>query len=405
MPLVDTNKHLPQLCNDKDCTGCLACVNACHVGALSITTNEEGYYRPLLDTEKCVKCNLCEKSCPIITPPQRNQKEDIKVYAAWHLDESIRAHSSSGGAFTALAEAVLVKGGIVYGAAWGENLIIEHIGVSETDGLEKLRLSKYAQSRVGEAMKKVKEQLVDGRQVLFVGTPCQAAGLKCFLRNDYDNLTVIDFICHGVPSIKFLLAYTTWLERKTGKIEKIVFRDKKRGWYDSLRVVTNDRGRDSYLYGKDDCFWVAFNNINKNLQHSCYQCITQGFPRCSDITLADFWGIGQRVPFGHKDEIEKGVSLIVINNAKGGNLLEEAKKSLFLEERTIEEAIGGNLTGVRSCAKPKSRDTIYQDLDKMDFSAFRKKYMGTSLKQDMVKIFRERLPYSIVKWVRLRNQK
>ena len=398
------NKRLPQLCEDKDCTGCLACVNACHVDALTITTSTEGFYRPRLDADKCVRCHLCEKSCPVITPPQRNKNEDIKVYAAWHLDEDIRAQSSSGGAFTALADVVLARGGVIFGAAWGDNMVIEHIEVDDNEGLNRLRLSKYAQSRIGDAMRKVKVHLQEGREVLFVGTPCQAAGLKNFLRKDYQNLMIADFICHGVPSIKFLRAYSKWLEEKTGKVEKINFRDKRKGWYDNVRVVMNERGDERVLRGKDDCYWVAFNN-NNNLQFSCYQCVTQGFPRASDITIADFWGVGQRVPFGHKNEIEKGVSLVVVNNAKGGALLEEAKGSMFLEERTIEEAIGGNQTGIHACAKPVSRDTIYQDIDKMEFDAFRVKYMGTSLKQDMVKFFRERLPYGIVKWIRLRNQK
>ena len=401
---MDNNKRLAILCSDDQCTGCMACVNACHQDSLSAGINEEGYYRPNLDAEKCIKCNLCEKSCPILNPPARNKVEEIKVYAAWHLNDEIRARSSSGGAFTALAEAMLAKGGVVYGAAWGERLIVEHIGVSEKQGLEKLRLSKYAQSRVGDAMKKVKEHLIRGKEVLFVGTPCQTAGLKSFLSKDYDNLIVVDFICHGVPSIKFLGKYSDWLENKTGRIEKINFRDKRKGWYDNLRVATNEKGRDKVLKGKDDCYWVAFNN-NNNLQLSCYQCVAQGFPRVSDITIADFWGVGKKVPFGHKEEIEKGVSLVVVNNAKGEALFNEAKGSLFIEERTIEEAIGGNIAGVKSSLKPVIRDTIYRDMDKMDFDTFRMKYMKTSLKQDLVKIFRERLPYGIVKWVRLKSQR
>ena len=398
------NKRLPQLCDDKSCTGCLACVNACHVDALTITTNDEGFYRPRLVSDKCVKCHLCEISCPIITTPQRNSKNEIKVYAAWNLDESIRAQSSSGGAFTALADATLASGGIVFGAAWGENLIIEHIGVTDKEGLGRLRQSKYAQSNIGDALRKVKGQLMNGKIVLFVGTPCQAAGLKGFLQKDYDNLIVVDFMCHGVPSIKFLHQYLHWLEGISGKVEQINFRNKRKGWYDAVRSVKSEKGKETVLCGKDDCFWVAYNN-NVDLQLSCYQCPAQGFPRFSDITIADFWGVGKKVPFGHKDEIEKGVSLVVVNNVKGGVLLDEAKSSLFLEERTIEEAIGGNLTSVQACARPRSRDTFYQDMDKMDFDDFRVKYMSTSLKQDLVKLFRERLPYSFVKWVRLLNQK
>lgn len=107
------NKILPQLCCDKECTGCMACVNACNKGALAIVQNEEGYYRPLVDADKCIGCHLCEKSCPILNVPARNKQEEIKVYAGWHKDENVRMSSSSGGAFTALADAILEKGGCV----------------------------------------------------------------------------------------------------------------------------------------------------------------------------------------------------------------------------------------------------------------------------------------------------
>lgn len=398
------NKILPQLCNDKECTGCMACVNACNKGALVIVQNDEGYYRPKLDAEKCIGCHLCEKNCPIQKAPVRNKQEEIKIYAGWHKDESIRMSSSSGGAFTALADVILEKGGYVVGATYTEDMHIEHTIISQREDLGKLRLSKYAQSRMGNVLKEVKALLQDDKYVLFVGTACQAAGLKSFLRKAYDKLVCVDIICHGVPSIDLLRAYLKWMEPKTGKVVHVNFRDKQKGWYDNLRVMRNTDDKTMSMKGDDDAYWVAFSR-NNCLQECCYDCKAQGFPRASDITLADFWRIGHKVPFGHKDEIEKGVSMIVINKPSTQWIVDAAARDMYLEERSYDEAIAGNQAGVKSSVRPASRDSIYRDLKTMDFEAFRLKYMKPSGKENLVKAFRERLPFWLIKYVRLKKQK
>ncbi len=398
-------KRLPQLCDDKTCTGCLACVNACNNDALGINTNKEGFYRPQLFPDNCVMCGLCERSCPVLTPTVKNDLKTIKVYAAWHKDSAIRAKSSSGGAFTALAEVVLKRRGVVFGAAYTEDLHVTHIYVDEETGLEKLRLSKYAQSCIGDAMKQVKHLLTEGKMVMFVGTPCQVAGLKNYLHKDFENLLLVDFICHGVASNDMLQRYLRWLEKKYGKVNHINFRDKRKGWYDALRVIKTEGNKEKVLRGDDDNYWVAYNNNNNNLQLSCYHCINQGFPRCSDITISDFWRIGHNIPFGHKEEIEKGISLVAVNNPKAFPIVKEASNSLYMEERQISETIAGNLAAVQSSEYPMSRDTIYEDMRRLDYDTFRKKYMSTNIKQKVVKLFREYLPYRLIKFVRLKKQK
>lgn len=398
------NKKFPELRRDEDCTGCMACVNSCRQGALTIKKNDAGFYRPSLDVDKCIRCLLCEKSCPVIDPPQKYKKTDIKVYACWHKDDKIRLKSSSGGAFTALAETILAQGGVVVGAQYADDMTIEHTIVDSAEGLDKLRLSKYAQSKIGYSFSEVQNILSQGREVLFVGTPCQIAGLKGYLRKYYENLICVDMICHGVPSIDMLQAYLKWLEPRFGKICNINFRDKTKGWYDNLRVVKNSEGDRHVLRGTDDSYWVAFNE-NNNLQESCYHCQMQGFPRCSDITLADFWHIGQKIPFGHKDEIEKGVSMMIVNNPNMKWLIEAASDNMFIEERSLDEAIEGNQSAVRSSNRPISRENIYTDMNKMSFDQLRIKYMEPTKRGKLIKIFRERFPFFIVKLVRLQKQK
>jgi len=397
------NKGYPLLCDDLQCTGCMACANVCLHNALEFSTNKEGFYRPSLVPDKCVMCGLCERVCPVLNPIT-NERADIQVYAAWHKDESIRLQSSSGGAFTALAETVLRKKGVVFGAAFSDAMIVEHIGITEDKDLSKLRLSKYVQSRIGESFKKVKAYLLSGKTVMFVGTPCQIAGLKAFLHKDYDNLLLVDFICHGVPSKDAFSFYLNWLGEKYGTIKHINFRDKRKGWYDNLRVIKDENGNETVLKGNQDSYFIAFNK-NNNLQESCYNCPMLGIPRCSDITLADFWRIGTKIPFIHKAEIANGISLIVTNSPKASYFLADASKDLIIENRSIEEALDGNSAAFRSCNRPSSRTTFYADLYRMDYVSFISKYMKQTCKNRVIQQVREVLPSGLLKYLRGFTQK
>ncbi len=397
---------LPRLCEDDICTGCGACTSICEKEALRLVPSEEGFYRPLIDENKCISCGLCEKVCPVLT----NSKESIPltnnrtVYAAWHKDEKVRAESSSGGAFSALAETILEKGGIVCGAAYANDMSVSHICIEQKADLSKLRLSKYVQSYIGNAFREIKEYAKQGRTILFCGTPCQAAGLRSFLRKDYPNIICCDFICHGVPSPLMYKKYLEWIEGKYGKISHINFRHKKKGWYDALRMITLLSGNKYFLRNNNDAYWLAFND-NKNLQMACYDCHYLGFPRKTDITIADFWGIGRSIPFGHIDEIEKGVSLLIGNSDKGKTLINQSKDKMECFERTIEEAINRNQAGVRSSELPESRKNFYQDLNQLSFDEMRYKYMVPNMKTRLVKVFREYMPFWLIKSIRMKGQK
>lgn len=398
------NKKVPKLCSDKLCTGCMACLNSCNKSAIIQIQNKEGFYRPQLIVDKCVGCLLCERHCPILNPIIRDNTQDVKVYAAWNKDEEIRNQSSSGGAFSAIAETILDIGGVIVGAEYTTNLYIKHTIIYKKADLNRLMLSKYAQSSINDTFVKIKQLLCEEKYVLFVGTACQVMGLHSYLGKKFEKLITADIICHGVPSISFLQSYKKWLEKIYGNIIWINFRDKQKGWYDNLRTVKTSNGNLFSLKGEYDAYWAAFSR-NTCLQESCYNCKAQGFPRCSDITLADFWKIGYKIPFEHKKEIEKGISMIIVNSRDKQWVIEKSTDKLYLERRTFEEAIGGNISGIKSCIRPSERENFYNDLITMEFQSFRHKYMKFSRKEWLVKLFREHMPYELIKIIRLTKQK
>ena len=182
----------------EDCCGCNACVQRCPKQCITMQTDKEGFWYPVVNKEDCNNCGLCEKVCPVIN--QRESCKPIKTFAAINKDEETRLASSSGGIFSLFAEETLNAGGVVFGAAFNKNWDVEHIEIETLDGIEKLRGSKYTQSNIGNCYKKAERYLKEGRKVLFSGTPCQIAALKLFLKKDYEGLTTIDVVCHGVPS-------------------------------------------------------------------------------------------------------------------------------------------------------------------------------------------------------------
>ena len=232
--------------NKSYCCGCEACVQCCPKRCISMHEDKEGFLYPKVDKEACIDCGLCEKVCPIIH--QAEPTEPLSSYIAINPNEEIRLHSSSGGIFTLLAEQVIAEGGVVFGARFDENWDVVHAWTDTIEGLAPFRGSKYVQSRIGNTYKETKDFLQQGRKVLYSGTPCQIAGLKKYLRKEYDNLLTVDFICHGVPSPGVWRRYLSELreslraERGDGKntvpssidelpvITGISFRDKSNGW-------------------------------------------------------------------------------------------------------------------------------------------------------------------------------
>lgn len=232
--------------NKKDCCGCHACVSVCAKHCITMQTDSEGFLYPVVDKDSCTDCGLCEKVCPVIH--QSAPVGPQATYIAINRDEGIRLQSSSGGIFSLLAEKIISEGGVVFGARFDENWDVVHAWTDTIEGIAPFRSSKYVQSRIGNTYREARAFLQQGRKVLFSGTPCQIAGLKKYLRKEYDNLLTVDFICHGVPSAGVWQRYLSELreelraERGVGKntvplsmdelpvITGISFRDKTNGW-------------------------------------------------------------------------------------------------------------------------------------------------------------------------------
>ena len=280
------------------CTGCFACQNACPHNAISFNEINEGFYYPSIDSNLCVDCGICDKICPRVTPMKPYTMKS--AFYGWSNNDVLRAQSSSGGLFGELSKLVLDAGGCVYGASFSyDNILrLETHSTDEVSLLELLK-SKYVQSYVGNAFRNVRAQLKSGKKVLFCGTPCQVEGLRAFLRNDYENLVLVDFICHGVPSMDLLRKHLDMLKIKD--VYEINFRPKVSSWVDFF-VIKHSKGE---------------RKIHWTLDEYCNGA------RSADFTIADFWGILKYAPEKYDP---KGISLILCNTDKGAGLLETLTK-------------------------------------------------------------------------------
>jgi len=356
----------------KDCCGCSACVQKCPKQCITLKEDNEGFLYPIVDKKICIDCGLCEKVCPVLH--QGEPRKPFKAYAAKNLDEEIRRQSSSGGIFTVLAEQVIQEKGVVFGARFDENWEVKHDFTETIEGLAAFRGSKYLQSRIEDNYKKAEEFLKQGRKVLFSGTPCQIAGLKRFLRKEYKNLLMVDFVCHGVPSPGVWKQYLKEIvvqlcdkksvlidsiSKENVHVESISFRDKTSGWKKysfalHLSVTSRNGIKNTaslYEVFPQNTFMKGF-LANLYLRPSCYACVAKCGKSGSDITIGDLWGASSIIG---KDDDDKGTSLILMNT----NKYDSIDDSVWIKEIDYLSSITYNPYIVRSVKMPEKRSEFY----------------------------------------------
>ena len=356
----------PRLADRGRCTGCTACAAGCPKDAITMVRDSEGFSYPAVDLNACIHCGRCTAICPILR--QREPMPLPAAFAAWNADDQIRRHSTSGGAFTALAEYILEGGGVVYGAALDGKQHLRHVACFRKEDLWRLRGAKYVQSDLGQTFREIREALKK-RPVLFSGTPCQVDGLYRFLGGKPENLTTCDLVCHGVPSPGVWEDMVRSMERRKGKaIQSVRFRDKVTGWKDShLTLIYGDGTVDSApLFATE--YGRAFGRA-LFLRPCCHRCAYTNLNRPGDFTLGDFWGLG---PDELPEQQTRGVSLLLVNSPHGSYLFDQLP--LRRQAFPIERAVAGNPRLAFPLAPPPDRAAFFAAYTLKPFEQVRKQY-------------------------------
>lgn len=381
-----TDKAIQLFKNKYRCCGCNACEMICGKKAITMIEDEYGFRFPQIDTEKCVGCGSCQKVCCI-----NNEVELCKpgtVYAASYKNKDISAKSASGGIFAALAMQVLTEGGIVFGSAYTKQFDVEVISIEKIEDLPRLQGSKYVQSSMNSSFLKIKSELQTGRTVLFCGVPCQVEALKRFLGRSYENLLLVDIVCHGVPSNRMLKDYLSFLaDKKKMEVQSIQFRTKTKG----QNVYGEIAYRQEPLISYKSSYYKLFLNC-QTFRDSCYHCKFAGTKRPGDISLCDYWGIEDEHPDFVK-EVEKeglaGISAIMLNTNAGLAFFERLKQEFLLRESTVEQVAKHNPqlqapsveTAERKQVMDCYRQSGYQGVDDFYFKKYRMKILTSDIGQ------------------------
>lgn len=354
------------ICPSKDCTGCGLCTAVCPVHCISMQPGQLGHLYPHIDSAACIDCGACSRSCPSnASGAEMGFVRPDDAYAAWANDSSEYLTSASGGAASVLARYYLSSGGIVYGCSVcpgkdGQSFDVQHIRVGKKEDPSGLKGSKYVQSSIRDILPSLKNDVRAGQQVLFIGTPCQAAAVRSLFSKEQDNLLVVDLVCHGVPSLAMLRNHVSRrLHMSPAEVENITFRDAS-----GFRMVISGRdGRPLYVcrpltgLRTEDLYYCLFMD-GFTYRESCYRCRYACVERVSDMTLGDFWGLDRSVKTP-----SSGVSLVLPVTEKGKAALDILRKGMTLVQRPVQEAVRGNEQ--LRCPKHKSiRIKIFRIFEK-----------------------------------------
>ncbi len=375
-----------QVTDKAECCGCGACQEACPAACIQMAYDSEGFAYPSVLEKACIGCGKCEAVCPVRHVPDGFAGEDAQAYGFIATDEEVLFKSSSGGAFYYIASQILACNGVVYGAELSDDCrSVRHTAVYSLDDLQKVQKSKYVQSEMGGLFTEIKDQLAQGKKVLFSGTPCQVGALKNYLGGDRRNLFTVDLACHGISSRKLWNQDMDMLEEKANRrIEQVVFRPKGEGCESrgvieievkfsgvgaqekhvgaADRTITKDAITNTYVI-KDNYMKAFLNKVS--LRPSCYSCRFRGTGRASDITLGDLWGVEHMVPeWGNG---KKGASLLIVHSKNGRALFDSCLENGEIREVAIVDAVRWNKPLAVSPKMHPNRRKFFNAIDQMPF--------------------------------------
>lgn len=369
-----TNDKFIKIEDKELCCGCTACYSICPKKAISMVEDEEGFLYPKVDKEKCINCGLCKKVCPVINYKE-DKKNHQKAYIFQHQDNKIRKESTSGGAFTAIAEYVIKLNGVVFGVSLDEKFEAKHTHVNNIEKLEKFRNSKYVQSNPNNSFEEVKEFLKQGKLVLYSGTYCQIVGLKKYLNKEYENLILVDVVCRAVPSPLMWRKYLKMQEKKYKNPQKILFREKTYGYkYSNLSIYTKDK---EYHKGIDSDQYLRafFSNICD--RPSCYNCQFKTQYRDSDLTIWDCFNVEK---FNKNLDDDRGTTRILCHSEKGERIIKEISSKNTCEEISVDIALS-DFNGIFSRVNYNSRKKEFvKDMNDLTEEELFNKYFPDDLK-------------------------
>lgn len=373
------------------CTGCGACIQRCPQNCIRWEKGEFGFRYPIVDKEQCINCGLCQRTCPI----GKDLKQPInqKVFAAIHKDKGILMNSTSGGAFSAIAQYVLERNGSVYGCHMDSDMKAIHIRIDKKEELGKVRGSKYIQSDIKDTYFTAENELKNGKWVLYTGTPCQITGLYGYLGKEYGRLVTMDIVCHGVGSQAYFDKYMEYVWGHYGNIKELHFRSKKyAGWSCSGVVVIDNKYHNKIKkFNSYNNYYYSYFLKGDIYRKSCYECQYANTVRQGDFTAGDFWGVES---YDLEIDIKNGCSLLFVNNSKAQRILDSITE-LQTAEVTLWQAVRDNGQLNKPSDKSSVREELAEQYEKLDAGNIQKLFIKNNKRSVAKGFVKSLVPYRV----------
>ena len=369
------------VCEKDQCTACGACVNICPKKCIEIRSNQYKEGIAFWDSDKCIKCGLCKKVCPNYN--SLLLRIPISTYAGWQKKTVELVKCSSGGIATAIANYIVDKQGIVYGVA-SQKIYCKYVRATTRKDIEKLKGSKYVFARGDKQYSNIENDVLNGKNVLVVGTPCYIAGVRSYFINkkiEISKLFLVDFLCHGTVPMEYLEERLRDLERKY-KFDEVCFRSNliDENYYLTLKKQSKTVYRQK---AEIDYYFLGFLKSISTKQ-CCAECRYRRKERSGDITLGDFIGLGKEIPFRITSPV-MSPSLVLVNTEKGKNLLAEINNDICITERMLEEAVKGGPSLRKDNMQSHERENFRKYICTKTFKKAIYRSMGAELLKNRVK--------------------